>query len=455
MKLHALFLGLLALSCAACGNASPPEVFIGSGGGHTGQGGGGGSGNGPVTNPEGIVFPGTLARYPLAVTNDGHAWLFAGTYSSLGPGYPGTWPNAQLWKVDSTGTIEIDMLLDADGFDVEPKAIHATPNGDVLLLGQVTRQPNAGQILNIGGQPVSFPFASAVFVAKIDSKGQLQWAKVINGDVGKNVDGQPGSLLLLDVDTDATGRVYAAAALHGTADFGGGPVTHDDALLFILSPEGKYIEHRVFLPKDTAFLDLAVEPSGNFWLARSSLFLHSRIEHFAASGLLTFESEWPECWVDAMAFAPDSNGGFFSMQAEDVAEHCPPLSMQHDSTAGGPQWKVEDGNYYGVQPTLVPSSPGHAWLSVRLEGTFGIGSTSLTGTNIDDILIAEMDEQGNASKMATYGGPGVDEVVQMGVDASGMRTVTGYFADQIDFGSGLLKNTTGAPRAIFLTRLNP
>ena len=52
-----------------------------------------GPGSESALEDERVALSGKLAQYPLAVAKDGHAWLLGGSYSSMGPGYPGTWAN--------------------------------------------------------------------------------------------------------------------------------------------------------------------------------------------------------------------------------------------------------------------------------------------------------------------------------------------------------------------------
>ncbi len=455
MKHHAWLLGIVALCCQACGNDPPPTTVIGAGGGSSGQGGGGGAGGESQAGPEGFVFPGTLAQVPLAVTENGIAWLFSGVYDSMGPGYPGIWHSAQLRKINAQNAIEIDDLIDADGFDVEPVAIHLAANDDVFLLGHTSRTPGSSSTLTIGGQAVAIPHAEAAFIAKLDAQGKLVWAHVLDKNAGTDANGSPGLFRLMDVGTDANGRVYVAAVLRGKADLGVGGITHDDALAFVLSPEGKPLEQRIFSSKDTTFLKIEVEPSGAMWLARSSLFLTSGIEHFDTAGIANFSAWEPICWVEGLAFALDGQGGFFSARAEDVAEHCTSLTMQHTLPSGAPGWLVNDGVYYAVRPALARVGAGRALLGIGLEGTITLGKSSMTGTDRDDIWMAEFDDQGIVSTTQRFGGPGIDEIMQIGANTSGDRFVTGYFAEQIDFGAGPLHNTSGTARAIFLSRMAP
>jgi hypothetical protein len=467
MKIHFLVLGFVALAAAGCSDNPTNPVFVGSGGGATsGAGGAGGAssgegGHGGAINASsgGVVLPGTLAPYPLAVTADGHAWLFSGSHSSQGPLDSGDWLNARLSKFDAQGTLEFDAVFAADGFRVEPRAIHSNAQGHVVLIGHVFRSTDSGQTMDIGGQSVTFPFAESAFVAKLDANGNLLWAKVINKIAGMDAEGFPGSVNLIDVGTDDVDHVYVAANLHGTADFGGGPVTHDDSIVVVLSPDGNHLEDRILAPIETGnfsipsvLIDLEVEPSGATWLARSS-FRVSRVERFNEAGLLTGEVESFMCWVDDIAFALDGKGGFFWVHAEDGGEQCSSMTVQHVLPSATTDWLVQNPNYHAVRPTLVRAGTGHAWMSLGLEGTIDLGNSSLVGTTVDDIWLAKMDEHGNISQTETYGGPGVDTVVQMGLDASGARFLTGYFAEQIDFGSGVLENTSGNARSIFLVKL--
>jgi len=467
MKLHSLVLGFVGLVAVGCGDNPTNPVFVGSGGGASSGAGGASSGEGDHggainARSGGVVLPGTLAPYPLAVTADGHAWLFSGLHSSQDPLDPGDWLNARLSKFDAQeGTVEFDAVFAAEGFRVEPTAIHTNAQGHVLILGHVFRSPDSGQTMDIGGQTVSFPFPKSAFVAKLDANGILLWAKVMNKTAGMDADGFPGYVNLIDVGTDDADHVYVAANLHGTADFGGGPVTHDDSLVFVLSPDGKHMEDRILAPIETGefriptvFIDIEVEPSGATWLARSS-FRVSRVERFNEAGLLTGEVESFMCWVDDLAFALDGKGGIFWVHAEDGGEQCSSMTVQHVLPSATTDWLVQNPNYHAVRPTLARAGTGHVWMSLGLNGTIDLGISSLVGTTVDDILLAKIDEHGNISKTETYGGPGVDTVVQMGLDASGARFLTGYFAEQIDFGSGALKNTSGNARSIFLVRFAP
>lgn len=462
MKYSALALGLVVLSCSSCGN-DPSEVFVGAGGGTStstgnggsggagGLGGTGGSGGEGLSNSDGYVFPGTLAQYPLAITADSHAWLFTGENVSQGPAYPEDWLNAHLWKIDPQHQVQVNEVLDAEGYFVEPVSIHADKDGTVVLVGHVKREANAAQTMNIGGKPVAFPYSLAAFVAKLDSGGKLLWAKVFDADVGQDPNGSPGMLRFADVGIDQLGRVYAGTLLRGTTNLGGGSITHDDALVLLLGPQGDYLGERLLSSEDTVFLKIEVEPSGMLWVARSSFYQQARVEKFEGLDIKISNKAWSMCWVDALAFAADGQDGHFIAWGEDAAEQCSPMTIEHVTNLNVSNWQVNSGNYYAVRPTLLSSSPGHAWISVGLKGTMG----NLTGQTIDDILLAEIDTQGKATNMQIFGGPGVDEVVQMGQDAAGIHFLTGYFAESIDFGLGELKNTSGKPRAIFLTHLAP
>lgn len=459
MKHCALALGLVVLSCSACGNGPSPDVVIGAGAGAGGGAGGGsstssgsgGAGGEAGAMSAGYVFPGTLATYPLAVTSDGQAWLFAGEYVSDGPGYPGDWTRSRLWKMDAQQVVQFEQLLDAEGYFVEPIAMEADSDGSVVLVGHVKRGAGAAKTMEIGGKAVDFPYSSAAFVAKLDPNGNHVWSKVFDADVGLDAEGLPGMLRFADVGLDALSRVYVATILRGTGDLGGGAITHDDVLILRLAENGDYLDERLVVEKDSVFVQLEVEPSGGYWLARSSFYLQSGVQHFDATGQILSEHWWPMCWVDAMAFAADGFGGYFTAWAEDPAEHCTSVTLEHISKADVSDWLMDDGSYYAVRPTLLAGSSGHAWLSMGLDGTMG----NLLGKSIDDIVLAEIDQKGNVSRMETFGGVGVDAVVQMGRDGSGSRWLTGYFAESLDFGAGEIKNVLGQNRAIFLTRLGP
>lgn len=400
--------------------------------------------------PYAVALAGKLARVPLAVDSKGHAWLFGGSFIPAEPLEPGVWQDAWLRKADPAGLHEFTVTLQADDYRIEPRAVDADKEGNVIFAGQVVRLPGAAQSLEIAGQPVMFPSGTSVFVAKLDSAGQFIWARVIPIDPQST---EHDTLQLMDLGVDEQSRVYLAGFLDGTVEFGLGPVTSHDAVVLVLDANGSPLTTRVSSLQGASFLQLDVEPSGATWLARATYHDNVIVEKFDVSGTSSFEFVAPVCWVDDLAFAPDGQGGFFAVRAEDPAGQCTSLAMQHVVGTGTLQWGAE--GYYARRPILGRGAPGRVWLGMGLEGTIDLGLAQLTGTDVDDILLAEIDPMGKANHVTTHGGPGKDEAVQIVGDAYGGRFVAGHFATTIDFNSTTLTNDSGAPQAIFLTRFAP
>lgn len=342
------------------------------------------------------------------------------------------------------------MTLQAENYRIEPRAVDVDKEGNVIFAAHVVRLPAGDPYLEMGGQPVLFPFGVSVVVAKLDPTGHLVWAQVIPTDPQGT---EPDTLRVEDLGVDDQSRVYLAGFLEGTIQFGLGPVTSHDAIVIILDAEGVPVETRIASQQGASFLQIDVEPSGTTWLARSTLHDNVIVEKFDVSGASDFEFVSSVCWVDRFAFAPDGQGGFFSVRAEDPSEQCNSLAMHHVLGTGVVQWGVEGS--YAKRPILARAAPGRTWLGLGLEGTIDVGMTHLMGTDAEDILLAEIDVSGEARRVTLHGGSGPDEVIQIVGDAQGRRFIAGHFATTIEFGSTTLTNNTGQTQAIFLTRLDP
>ncbi|MDC3953166.1 hypothetical protein [Polyangium jinanense] len=449
MRFRDVALGLVGFFGCACGGKSALEVESGAGGAGNGSSsasssssGGGGVGPGA---PYSLMLSGKLATYPLAIAPDGSAWVFGGTYTEPTPGYP-EWESAWVSKIDPHGTIVFTGTLDGEDIVVEPIAIKTDAEGNVLLTAYAKRTPGSQADLDILGNKFG-TYDEAPFIVRLDPSGNILWVSITDS---QKTPSDPPAHRFTDIGADGEGNVYVAGSISS-------PFVSDeiDSEVTVRAPGGgTYLDGYTMPAMKTVFWKLEVEPNGDFWLARSSYYQKARVQRFKQGGQLQSEVTESVCWVDVFAFAPDGKEGFFMARAEDPAEHCY-SSLRHHSLDGKSDWFIEGTEFYAVHTTLTRSSPGRAWLGLGLEGTININGSTLTGKDYGDIVVAEIDEHGTFLQSATYGGPGDDYVEQIALDDEGRRYMAGYFTSQIDFGQGELVNSSGQPRAIFVTRLDP
>jgi hypothetical protein len=463
MRGTALLLLLTASLCSACGARSNPDLedasssgsvgggsaSTGTGGASTGTGGAStstGTGGAPPTEVWSRQHPGALARHPLAVDGSGHIWL-------LGAG-------AHLWKSSPHGDAEIDAACDGgEGFSVRGQAIHADAAGGVLVAGEATREPGAATTLAVGGAAISFPFAQAAFVVKLDAGGKHVWSHVYDAGHGKNP--LDGDIRIVNVGADSSGRWHVLTSSYGTVDLGAGPVVNDGPIDLILSPTGEHVSD-VLLPNGGwVSLSFTVEPTGHLWLAGGSQHCGYglKAQRFDPAGNLLVDVCPPStCWAESPDLALDGVGGVFITEDAESASHCDDqIFLRRMDASGNVAWTLK-GSTAMFSTTVATTSAGHAVLGASFYGAFELGSGPLTSPSDEDgaeVLLGDIDPGGKVLSALHYDGKGDHQIRATAIDPFGARVIAGNFSGDVDFGNGPLQGTSEPSDTAFVARILP
>lgn len=133
---------------------------------------------------------------------------------------------------------------------------------------------------------------------------------------------------------------------------------------------------------------------------------------------------------------------------------CAAFVARYDA-AGAPLWTLTYGLSSGVSSgTSVAIRPsGAIVVALQADGSsVDVGGGALPGHGGQDIVIVELDPNGEHLWSKRFGGGG-DDIARVAIDPQGNIVLAGTFSSGIDFGGGALTSPTA--QGVFLTRLGP
>jgi|GEM_PF-3538081 len=347
--------------------------------------------------------------YGVAVDNGGNAYItggFLGTVTFGSTTLISTGSNAVfVVKIDTQGNWQWAQKAGGADYD-EGHGVAVDSSGNAYITGIFSGTATFG----------STTLTSAgyfdVFVAKIDSQGNWQWAQKAGG-----ASGDYG----WDVVVDSGGNVYATGEFWQTATFGSTTLTStggDDVFVTKIDSQGnwQWAQKAGGISNDFG-RGVAVDSSGNTYITGS-------FPGTATFGSTTLTSTGHS---DVFMAKIDSQGNW-----------------QWAQKAGG----TDDDRGYDV----AVDSGRNAYITGYFYGTATFGSTTLTSTGGDDIFVAKIDTQGNWQWTQKAGGTDYDEGCSVAVDSSGNVYVTGHFSETATFGSTTLTSTGWWD--VFVTKLS-
>jgi len=251
-----------------------------------------------------------------------------------------------------------------------------------------------------------------VFVAKLDTNGVWEWAVSGGGSLPDYV---------CDIALDSNGNTYLTGDFEGSATFGTDTITslgNVDVFIAKLDRNGTWLWAKsggsVSIERG---YDVAVDRSGNAYIA--GVFLVSIT--FGAT-TLTSQGSW-----DVYVVKLNSNGDW--------------------------QWVVSCGSSSteGAWGIAVDTS-GNPYISGVFDGPVTFGESIITSQGGRDIFVAKLDSDGNWLWAVSAGGADWDEGYALIVDSNGYVYVTGYFDGSAQFGETTL--TTQGDFDIFIAKLS-
>jgi len=272
-----------------------------------------------------------------------------------------------------------------------------------------------------------------IFISKLDSTGNLVWARGLGSlydDVG------------VGIFVDSAGNVYTTGSFGGTVDFDPG------AAVFELTSVGS---SDVFISK--------LDSRGNFvgaWAMGGTTDDYGN-GVLVDSGGNIYTTGYFKNTVDF-----DPGGGSFFLTSEGVED----IFISKQDNSGNFVWvKAMGGAAADVGLGISLYSSGHIYTTGWFQGTVdfdpGTGPgeifelTSSNGTY--DIYISKLDSNGNFVWARAMGGPSEDVGQAVSVDAAGNVYSTGWFNGTVDFDpgdTGMFNLTSAGSGDIYISKLD-
>jgi hypothetical protein len=251
-----------------------------------------------------------------------------------------------------------------------------------------------------------------MFVAKLDTNGNWQWAKRAGGTSGDYGSGVAG---------DAGGNIYITGFFYGTATFGSTTLTSQgmgDVFVAKLSTSGNWQwAKRAGGTSDDEENDIVVDATGNIYITGCS------------AGTATFGSTTltSQGHYDVFVAKLDTNGNW-----------------QWAKRAGG----TSDDSGFGIKA----DAGGNIYITGFFYDTASFGTTTLTSQGNMDVFIAKLDTNGNWQWAKRAGGTSADCGYSVAVDAGGNIYITGFFYGTAGFDSITL--TSQGMGDVFVAKLS-
>lgn len=125
------------------------------------------------------------------------------------------------------------------------------------------------------------------------------------------------------------------------------------------------------------------------------------------------------------------------------------------STNGDLIWAKGYGGYNREDARgIAVDATGNIYITGVYRGVAYFGSYTLNGTDIDDVFVARLDQQGNVSWVLGMGGPEDEACRGIAVDKAGNIYITGGFKGTAHFGATMLETKTAGYRDTYVAKLN-
>lgn len=267
-----------------------------------------------------------------------------------------------------------------------------------------------------------------IFVAKLDSGGNLVWAKRFG-----STSADYGS----DIAVDGAGNIYVTGWFGGTVDFDpGAGVTNltsagaDDVFVLKLNADGDLVwAKRMGGPGDDDAYGIAVDGSGNVHVSGE---FTSTVDFDPGAGAssLSAAGSW-----DIFVTKLNSAGEFVWAQR-----------------MGGPGFDSSQG--------VAVDAGGNVYTAGSFVGSGdfdpGAGTVMLTAAGEDDVFVSKLNSAGAYVWARRFGGSGDDYAYGLALDADGNPHTNGSFKGKVDFnpGPGSLDLTSAGEDDVFVSKLD-
>jgi len=307
-------------------------------------------------------------------------------------------------KISSNGVWQWVNGADShpSGTDDSATSIAVDSNGYVYLTGFFQRD------INFDSTTLTWAGMDDIFVAKIDTWGNWQWATMAGGAQGVD---QANSIAI-----GPNGNVFITGYYQFTSAFGSNSLTSQggrDAFLAKVSPQGNWIW--------SESMGGASDDTGN------------SIDVDSQGGVYASGYFYSTFTVGNISYGAGGSSDTFVVKASDQGS-----TMAWEWASRASSSSVNAGE------ALTLNSNGDLMVTGGFGGTISFGSTTLTSSGNKDVFVAKIDTNGTWG-WATKASSGSDDVgLGIDTDAQGSLYVSGYFfQNTISFGTVNLATSGG------------
>jgi len=379
-----------------------------------------------------IGSAGSEESYSIAVDASGNVYTtgyFSGT-ADFDPG-PG------VVNLTSAGSIDIFIQkLDGSGNLLWARSMGSTNNDR----GRAIAVDGSGNVYTTGWFQGTADFdpgvgifnlisagTTDIFIQKLDTSGNLLWAKSVG-----NIGGEAG----WGIAVDASGNVYATGYFDGTVDFDPGFGVYN------LTSAGS---QDIFIQKLDALGNLVwargMGGTSDDWGFSTKVDANGNV----------FTTGWMRGTADF-----DPGVGVYNLTAVGIRD----IFIQKLDISGNLVWaKSMGGTGEDDGRSITVDAGGNVYTTGRFVGTVdfnpGPGVYNLTSAGSQDIFIQKLNTSGNLVWANSVGSTGGDWGFSVAVDASGNVHTTGLFTSTVDFdpGVGIYNLTSVGNSDIFIQKL--
>ena len=317
-----------------------------------------------------------------------------------------------------------------------------------------------------------------VFVAKIDTDGNCQWAINAGGSSGDYGSG---------ISVDANGNSYVTGRFEGIATFGADTLTSSglrDVFVAKLDADGnwQWAKQAGGSSYDYGY-GISVDANGNSYVTGNfeltAIFGAFTLTSSGSNDIFVAKLDTDGNWQWAKqaggsvgdtgsGISVDANGnsygtGRFAGTATFGADTLTSIVGGHDifvakfDADGNWQWAkqaVGAGADYDYGNGISLDADGNSYVTGYFEGTATFGTTTITSSGDDDVFVAKIDADGNWQWAKQAGGSKDDRCYGISVDADGNSYVTGGFKATAYFGAFTLTSSGTYNVDIFVAKLD-
>ena len=275
------------------------------------------------------------------------------------------------------------------------------------------------------------PGTDNIFVQKLNSAGDLVWARSMSGtDIDEGI----------GIVVDAEGNVYTTGWFEGTTDFDPGPGS------FPLTAAG---DLDIFVQKMSSEGDFAWARSmgGGTGVSRGFGIAVDQVGNVYTTG----------GFRDTADFGPSLGPGNFTLNSAGEMD----IFVQKLDDTGNFVWARSTGGTGDDRGNSVTvDASGNVYITGYFQGTVdfdpGQATFNLTSVGGADIFVQKLNRGGNLVWAQSMGGAGDDHGQSIVVDAAGNSYIAGAFQETADFdpGSGSFNLTSAGSNDIFVVKLD-